>query len=184
MATLDEKIEKTDGTGKKSRFFACVSYIPNTDELIEILQTKGKSIRSFALIKHDKEEGELHHHIVIRTHTNWKCLQVAKWFKSPTGQNTFVQPVRDRQGILDYLTHENAPEKYQYDKSDIIDGGLDDLLPACESSDESYEIVEMLIKKTSIRELVRLYGKDFIYHYGSYVAVANAIKEEEGENDR
>ena len=101
------------------------------------MQSKQSSIRAYAVIKHDKDKTDLHHHMVIRTHSNWTCQQVAKWFK-PNGeeQNTFAQPVIDRNGILEYLTHENEDEtKAKYDKSDIIDGGLDDLLPQEDCAD-------------------------------------------------
>ncbi len=167
---------------KKSRFFACVSYIPDTETILTVLQSKQKSIRAYAVIKHDKDNADTHHHMVIRTHSNWTCPQVAKWFKTDnTDQNTFAQPVIDRNGIIEYLTHENEDDtKAKYDKSDIIDGGLDDLLPQEDSADNSYEIITALLNGTSIREMVRLYGRDFVYHYGSYRLLAEDVRNEEG----
>ena len=119
--------------------------------------------------------------MVIRTHSNWTCPQVAKWFKTDgIEENTFAQPVIDRNGIIEYLTHENENDtKAKYDKSDIIDGGLDDLLPQEDSADNSFEIVTALLNGTSTREMVRLYGRDFVYHYGSYRLLAEDIKNEE-----
>lgn len=179
--------DKTNDTPEKKsakgRFFALVSYCKSSEALIQILQTKQKSVRAYALIKHDKDEADPHHHIVIRTNSTWTCQQLAKWFTNAggEGQNTFCQLVRDREGIVDYLTHEgNEGEKYHYDKSDIIDGGLDDILPAGEASDDSAEILEKYLSGVSVREMVRLYGRDFLYHIASYAAVADIIRKEEG----
>lgn len=164
----------------RGRFFAAVSYIADTAELCDILQRKTNSIRAYALILHDKDEADLHHHMVIRTHSTWTCPQIAKWFAdNKDGQNTLVQLVKDRSAIIDYLTHENDDDKHRYDKSDIIDGGIDDILPAGETSDDSFEIIEKLLAGTSVREMVRLYGREFVYHYGNYATIANAIREEE-----
>ena len=91
--------------------------------------------------------------------------------------------MHDRQGIIDYLTHENEHAesgKARYDKSEIIDGGLCDLLPAGDSSDDSWEIVEALLEGRSTRELCRMYGRDFIYHYASYAQIIEVIRREEG----
>ena len=165
--------------GGKGRFFALVTYRTDTEGLVDVLQRKRNSIRAYALIKHDKDDADAHHHAILRMHSTWTCPQVAKWFADDSGQNTFVQLVRDRTGIVEYLTHENEPDKHHYDKSDIIDGGLDDILPAGESSDDSFEIIEKMLAGYSIRELVRLYGRDFLYHYPCYEAVCNAIRHQE-----
>ena len=170
---------KTSTGGAKARFFAAVTYRTDTEGLVKVLQSKGNSLRAYALIKHDKDEADAHHHMVLRTHSTWTCPQVAKWFANESGQNTFVQVVRDRTGIVEYLTHENEPDKHHYDKGDIIDGGLDEILPAGECSDDTFEIVEKMLAGYSIRELVRLYGRDFVYHYSSYAAICAAIKGQE-----
>ena len=164
----------------RSRFFSAVTYITDTAELIDILQRKANSIRAYAVMLHDKDEVDPHHHMVIRTHSTWTCTQISKWFAdNKNAQNTLVQTVKDRSAIIAYLTHENEENKFHYDKSDIIDGGIDDILPAGETSDDSFEIIEKLLAGTSVREMVRLYGREFVYHYGNYSTIANVIREEE-----
>lgn len=168
----------------KSRYFAIVSYIPDTGNIIQIIQSKSKSIRSYAVIKHDKDGGELHHHIVIRTHSTWTPTQITKWFsghKDENGKdiNNFVQTVIDRTAIIQYLTHENETDKYHYEQSEIIDCGISDILPSGESNDDAFEIIEMLERGTSIREMCRLYGREFIYHYANYMLVIEKIRDEE-----
>lgn len=178
--------ESKETTKKFSRFFACVSYIPDTDKVIELIQQHSKSIRAFAVIKHDRDETDAHHHFVIRTFSSWECLKVANWFKDDSGQNTFAQPVHDRQAIIDYLTHEGEfseeTGKHHYDKSEIIDGGLSDLLPKEDCLDDTDEIIEHLLNGTPFRQLVKMYGRSFVFHYAQYALIAQKISEQEGGN--
>ena len=170
----------------KTRYFAIVTYIEDTNTITEIIQGKSKSIRAYAIIKHDKDSGELHHHIVIRTHCTWTTPQITKWFKGQKDKdgkdiNTFLEMVHDRTAIIQYLTHENDEDKYHYEQSEIIDSGIEDILPSGETKDDAYEIIEMMEKGTSTREMCRMYGRDFIYHYGNYKYVLEAIESEENK---
>ena len=166
----------------KTRYFAIVSYL-TCEQLASILQTKSSSVRAWALINHDKDIKDPHRHVVIRTHSTWTPSQVGAWFKGYyNGEkevNTFVEVVHDRTAICEYLTHENDPDKHHYDVSEIVDHGLADIMPSGESSDDTFEIVEKMLEGVSTRELVRLYGRDFLYHYGSYALVVERIRQEE-----
>lgn len=166
---------------KRGRKFAVVTYIQDTDKLLSRLLEKSNSIRSYAVIKHDKDETDIHHHVVLRTHSAWSCVRVAKWFDGvEEGQHTFAQFVHDDQGIIDYLTHKNcAGEKYVYDDSNIIDEGLSDLIPAEDSRDDTLSIIDDMLSGMSMRELVRRYGRDFVYHVTAYQYVVNIIRSEE-----
>ena len=177
------KEKESKGGNTRARFFALVTYRTDTQGLVKTIQDRANSIRAYALIKHDKDETDLHHHMVLRTHCTWTCPQVAKWFADDSEQNTFAQIVRDRQGIIDYLTHEHEHAesgKAHYDKSDIIDGGLSDILPLENVADDSYEIIQAMLEGRSTRDLCRMYGRDFIYHYSSYAMIADVIRKEEG----
>ena len=173
---------KTVDKDGKARFFSLVSYL-STNQIAEILQRKGTSVRAWAMIDHDKDGKTSHRHVILRTNSSWSLNQLLKWFTGTDAEgnecNTFGEVVRDRTAICEYLTHENDEDKHHYDHAEIIDHGLCDLLPSSESADDTFEIVEKMTQGVSVRELVRLYGRDFVYHYGNYVAVVNAIKEEE-----
>lgn len=162
---------------KVGRWFAVVSYCPDTDTLLADLMAHQRSIRAYALIKHDKDETDTHHHIVIRTYNVWSCLAVAKWF-SHEGENAFAQFAIDREGIIDYLTHEHNADKANYDKSDIIFSGMSDLLPQESGVDESMCIINDILSGVSVLELVRRYGRDFIYHNRYYYDIAGMIERE------
>lgn len=90
--------------------------------IVEILEAKG--VKDYALILHDKDinkDGEKvkpHYHIALRFDSPRKSDQIAKWFGI---EENFVGRVKGRwQDILKYLTHENAPSKYQYPVTDVI----------------------------------------------------------------
>lgn len=157
-----------------SRFFSVVTYNPDTAELAKILESKSSSIRSWAMIKHDKDKTDVHHHIVVRTFINRAPLDVAKWFQGE--QNAFAQIVFDRKGIIDYLTHQNeTDEKAKYTPADIIDHGLDDLIPKGEKDDDCAQILEKMLANVSLVDIVKVHGKDFVYHYNHFARLANRI---------
>ena len=168
----------------KKRRFALVTYISDIAAIMAILSANSRKIRSYAAICHDKDETDAHYHIVIRTFNAFTAKQVADWFNGNSfsgGQNTFAQFVEDAQGIIDYLTHVNNPDKYQYSRDAIIDGGLDDLLPREDYIDNSYEIVADILAGFSIDILLRRYGRELVYHYQQYKTIAERILAEDGQ---
>ena len=177
-------MEKVTKHGK-ARFFSGISYLP-VDVLASIFLNKSTSIRSWVAIEHNKDDTTPHLHFVLRTTSSWTTFQIIKWFQGYTDSegkeiNTFVEIVHDRQAIIEYLTHENEIGKYHYSKADIIDHGLQDILPRDDSRDDSLEIIEDMLNGVPAREMCRRYGRDFIYHYASYATVTRVIQQEESE---
>lgn len=174
-------VKESHGTSK-ARFFGIVTYLSDTERIVRMIQKKQTSIRAYAIMKHDQDEADPHCHIVLRTHSALTCAQVCNWFKDDeTGQNAFAEFVHDRAGIIDYLTHENDPDKHHYSKADIVDGGIDDLLPKGNTDDLTYEILDLLMNGTAIKDLVRMYGKDFLYHIRDYTTAVKMICTQQGE---
>lgn len=88
------------------------------EELTLVLESK-KGIQDYAFILHDKDEGvKPHYHIAIRLKSARKSDQVCKWFDVP--ENCLEKVKGDWKDILLYLTHRNAPSKYQYDDMEVI----------------------------------------------------------------
>lgn len=79
----------------------------------------------YAYVLHDKdkletgEDKEPHWHVYVNFgQTSWNSDNVAKRFG--VAEN-FVAKVKGKSGdMLAYLTHQNAPEKYQYDESAVV----------------------------------------------------------------
>ena len=78
--------------------------------------------------------------------------------------------------------HRNAPEKYQYDDSEVISYNIDNILEDC-PKDDSFNVIEDILSGVSTRDLVRRYGRDYIYHISAYETVAQKIKAEEEVNE-
>ncbi len=100
---------------KKSRTMT----ISVKQDITALVEQYGK----YAWILHDKDvlpdTGELkdpHYHIFLEFPNARSLNSVASELDVPPNM---VQIVRDKKGILKYFTHQNSPEKYQYDVSEI-----------------------------------------------------------------
>ena len=114
------------------------------DDLENILE-KYRTIKEWAYIIHDKDvkaNGEpkgAHIHLYLnfgKGGTNFE--RVAKWFKD---EPQYVNKVHGRKSdVLLYLTHRNAPEKYQYKDDEVISNF--DLKQAIEEDQKSHSLIE------------------------------------------
>lgn len=189
----------------KARELFLISYLPSIDFINDILDKKIKNIKSYAFIYHDKDlylndilddntneiihkKGDLktpHYHIYLRLKTDREPDEIKRWFM-PKGliddnglpYNCLSQKVKSSVACIEYLTHKNEPEKYQYSENDIISYNIDSVLEN-DAIDNSIDIVEDMLSGFSTRELVKRYGRDFIYHYSSYSAIVAKIKYED-----
>lgn len=181
-----------------------ISYLPSINIINDILDKKLKNIKSYAFIYHDKDiyfndilddkneiihkKGDLktpHYHIYLKLKSNRYADEIKRWFmpkelKDENGlpYNCLSQKVKSSVACIDYLTHKNEPDKYQYSESDIISYNIESVLDN-DAIDNSIDIVEDMLTGFSTRELVKRYGRDFIYHYSSYSAIVAKIKYED-----
>jgi hypothetical protein len=175
---------------KKVRNFSIMTYLKES-QLSKVMKAHIKSVRAYAYIYHDKDDAEPHIHLIMRTYSSWSCTQLAKWFegyKDKKGErvNTFVEVAHDLVALKDYMTHsdEESKEKgkHQYNESEIHDFGMWDMIPRNDSYDSSYEILNKVMSGYSYRQLVREYGREFLYHWEKYADVAAEIRQAEGVN--
>ncbi|WP_349952617.1 Rep family protein, partial [Bacteroides finegoldii] len=81
-------------------------------------------IKDYALITHDKDVKEdgtpvaPHLHLMMRFSEVQDTKYIAKWFN--VGEQYLCKIKGRFADALMYLTHENAPEKYQYSEDDVI----------------------------------------------------------------
>ena len=188
----------------KVRELFLISYLPSSDIINDILDKKIKNIKSYAFIYHNKDiyindilddknevihiKGDLkipHYHIYLRLKVSREPDEIKRWFmpkelKDENGlpYNCLSQKVKSSVACIEYLTHKNEPEKYQYSENDIISYNIDSVLEN-DAIDNSIDIVEDMLSGFSTRELVKRYGRDFIYHYSSYSAIVAKIKYED-----
>ena len=181
-----------------------ISYLPSIDIINNILDKKLKNIKSYAFILHDKDiylndilddknvlihkKGDLkvpHFHIYLKLKSNRYADEIKRWFmpKELTDENglpynCLSQKVKSSVACIEYLIHKNEPEKYQYSENDVVSYNIDSVLDN-DSIDNSIDIVEDMLSGFSTRELVKRYGRDFIFHYSSYSAIVAKIKYED-----
>lgn len=85
--------------------------------VVDVLNNKS-SIKDYACILHDKDGTRPHYHIAVRLKDSYDTKYIAEWFGIA---ENFVSKVKGRwSDMLKYLTHENAPEKFQYDENEVL----------------------------------------------------------------
>ena len=183
MPSNDVK-EKKPSTAK-TRYHSFMTYA-TLEQINKVIYNHQSSIVSYCYICHDQDETTPHYHLVIRTYDAWSPAQINKWFafvKMETEQNTFNEAVKDLDALETYLTHTDAESvkqgKHPYDRALIKDFGLLSTSTCHKSYDDTYEIMLAMQAGMNTRELVRRYGKKFLYHYSQFVAVNEAIDREE-----
>lgn len=91
--------------------------------MVKVINEKS-CIKDFAYIDHNKdvkEDGtpvESHVHLMLRFSEVQDTKYIAKWFNVP--ENQLCKIKGKFADALCYLTHENAPDKYQYDESEVV----------------------------------------------------------------
>ena len=177
-----------------SRFrkFSCITYLNEIQ--LELCLTKHiNQIRYYAYAYHDKdrkEDGSLkepHIHLIIVTYNTCSLSAIRRWFsgfvdKKGMDITTTAQHCIDVYEMYDYLTHNTKQcreqGKYQYDKKIIKTNDKSNYFQASEESEYDNATIAtlMLLKGAKVSDLVKMFGRDFIYHYNSIKDVANDIR--------
>lgn len=172
---------------KKSRNLSLISYV-SKEHLEKCLALHKDSIRGYAYILHDKDDEIPHFHILLKLYSSWNPLQVCQWFKGYFNdegleQNTLGECISDTNSIVDYITHSDdksrAEGKHQYQLNEIVDNGLFLFKDEKPSVDNTFEILMRMKSGTPYLYLVKVYGRDFVYHFNQYRDLLDAIKEQE-----
>lgn len=147
---------------------------------ILLLKLQQQQIEYAVLICHDKDKSTPHTHIYLRLPRARLVAQIVRWFRGVDEEgllvNTFAQPVNTNyRDLLQYFLHRKNADKHQYNDDDLIYiGDVSDI--DNESVDNSFTILTQLMNGVSLIELVRLYGKDFVYHYRNYKEIIQDLQ--------
>lgn len=164
----------------------------NINDVQKILDDK-KAIKDYAYILHDKDNytdkdeaknaehkagthKANHYHIVIRLNNAYDTKHIASWFGlaenfvgKPTGKGNGktkeeIEAVKWC-NMLKYLTHENAPQKHQYDESEVVSNyaWIDEKEKISSKSNSEARRIEIMngIVDGTIRE----------YNYFNYISI-------------
>jgi len=101
-----------------------LKHLKVTLDEIEVIIQKHRTIKEWAYIIHDKDVNpdgtikEPHIHLYLNFgQSSASFADVAKWFND---EPQYVSKVKGRKGdVLLYLTHKNAPQKFQYDINQV-----------------------------------------------------------------
>ena len=107
--------------GFNAKLFEIILYSDSSSVLLNDIDNflnRRTAIKDWAYIRHDKDEGKKdHYHVAIRCKNGNNSEYVAKWFGVNENQ---VGKVKGKwSDILAYLTHANAPDKYQYADDEV-----------------------------------------------------------------
>lgn len=159
------------------------------DKLVSLLNLKLDKIKSYAYIYHDNDTldtgkiGKKHYHLYLELYGKRLLSSVGNWFASlPSdvgADNIRIEKVRSVLMCLRYLIHIDDEDKYQYDSSLVKSYRIDYEKQICcsSSTDGTYDILKDYLTGTPVIELVRKYGREFLYHYPSYKLVAQDVIE-------
>ena len=181
----------------RARKFSCITYL-NELQLKVCLLKHPNQIRVYAYAYHDKdlkEDGTLkepHFHLILITYNTCSVSAIRRWFTGYVDEKgmeitTTAQICSDVFEMYDYLTHSTRKAiedgKYQYDKS-IIQTNDPLYFQADEESDfDSVTLAtEMLLKGRNVRDLGKIFGRDFILHYNTIKQYANDVIRHEKYN--
>lgn len=187
----------------KSKFVSCVTYM-SRENIVRALDANRSEIAFAEFIFHDKDEKkELHAHINLEFYSAKMFTVVQRMFNAfnPTNEKFFTKETVNTRSAHDYLTHLNAPSKYQYDAENIVHfcGCLDDYLScstdieerkekrdneALEKNERAMELIDDIIACMSTRQLIAKYGRDYMRNRTQYHQLAQIVMIEEGATQK
>lgn len=184
VVELNDK-QKLLFSNMRACYYDVVCYL-DIDNIINIINTL--NVYKYAVSPlHDldkKGNGEFkkpHYHLVLCFGTKKRGTSLVRLFN--TTEIRVINNTAQLKGSFEYLTHNsyNCEKKVKYEKSKLITNDLSyfEQLDNALGVDNSFDIIDKIILGVSIRELVKCYGKDFVYHYNQYNAIAELIMEED-----
>lgn len=174
----------------QDRNFFCVSYL-TLEQIHDVLSRKASQIKHYAYILHDMDKEadgspkQAHYHIIVCLNHSVNLNTFINWWSGyfdsdGKAVNTLVQCAGSVSVCYRYLTHKDDSDKYQY--NDVLITATD---PSyfederyCEA-DPVWSLVDMILSGTSLREVARIGGRDFIYHYSAIRVLIDDIREQE-----
>lgn len=158
---------------KKFYSFYCMSYL-SEEQILSVLAEKQSQLRAYAFAYHDKDDNVNHHHILIYCYRPHTIKSIFNWFNRSSfvdekdmPVNTFVENCISVKGSIQYLTHSNDKDKYQYDDSIVKGVNIDYFFDNFDDDNDNLTLaLEDMMNGIPLMEIAKRYGRDFIIHYG------------------
>ena len=175
-------------SAKRSRNWSLVTYLDKVTLCQRLCSIE--NVRYYAFIVHDRDKTAdglpkpTHIHLALCLNSARTLAQLSPRFSdiASNAGNCFGQPTRSNRAIIEYFTHKNEPEKYQYSEEDIISNNLEYFKNDETDEDNTYMIIEDLLKGKSLTQVAKTYGRAFLYHYRDFKSFIEDVKREESKN--
>lgn len=98
-----------------------------------------------------------------------------------SSQNTLVQALDDWAGDFQYLTHKNAPDKFQYLDEELISDDIDFWKRKAKEFEKGEDdfIYDLLDSNLTYREMAIKYGRDYMRNFRWYNEFRDEVLKQE-----
>lgn len=145
-------------------------YFVRSYEPIEKFQPIFDNCKNYAYIWHDKDGNEPHYHLLFQLKNNTTPSAFLNAYNIKMHSEVATSPLL----AFEYLTHKNDPDKYQYPFEDIVALDINKFQALSSSGNEdnknlrTYDLLQDIINKVPLEEMVYKYGRDFVLNYKKY----------------
>lgn len=156
---------------------------------IDVVKEFTRLTKHYCYILHDKDPQSPHYHMIATFTKNKSVNSVFDAIKKckvihGDEQNAFVEYTAEVCGAYDYLTHKNAPEKFQYSADDIVHSSIPywkNRVTTAFSEDRKQEETGELLRdlfNLNHLQLAMRYGRDYIINCKKYQEFKKILVEE------
>lgn len=147
-----------------------------TIEDVKSIITTYDTIKKWAVILHDKDDKKAHYHVAMHFGVPFDVMALTAWFQiKPQAINRIKGRWAD---LLQYLTHSNAPEKYQYNPDDVHSNFnvKDDIKQANQATQAKKMILAYASLEVSYSQLVKTLSPADRMRYNRDIDIASKVR--------
>lgn len=184
-------------TVDKVRSWSCITYLPEyllvrrIDSMIAL-----GNLLHYAYIIHDcdilpdgtPDEPHIHICLYFRNPLRFSSDYIQYFLTSSNpldnAGNCRIEPLSDRYSMVyEYFIHKNEPDKFQYSFDRVVADDFEFWSQNGHSSEDiAVIIVERMLAGVPYIDLVREFGRNFVYHYSAFKKLVEDIKFQEYKN--
>lgn len=150
--------------------------LENAKTLIKQLCETHTPLKQWAFIYHDKDDKKPHYHLMLKFKNPVPDSAIINHYKIKTNQ---IENIKGKwTDALRYLTHSNAPNKHQYDESQIVSNFnvSDEILNDYSNKLVNDNIYKFANNEISFSELWSLLSTSDKIKYDKQISVANKVR--------
>lgn len=168
-------------SNSRYRHFEIVTYL-SPSQMVEYIESIRPKLKAYAYCYHDLDKDKVpHFHCLLSFHNAMTISAVIRsvdklCFVDDNGKsiNTLCIRITDLTSRFLYLTHKNAPDKFQYDDSCICTSDRNFYLNDDNDIDDIWVAMfnDMFYERVHYDVLIKRYGKNFIMNWDKLKSLA------------